>query len=358
MPLRVIVWGTGNVGEPALRAVISHHGLELVGVITSSESKEEQDAGALAGLGITTGIRATRDWQAALAGGCDAVVYAATADRRFEAALGDIMTCLRAGINVVAAGLYPLQSSTTAPPPLREMVDQACAASGASILVSGIDPGWAMDVLALNIAGMSSDITEIRCQEIMNYQHYDQPDVVRSVIGFGGPMDETPMMLFDPSLRFVWEPTVRALGDALGRPVDQVTTHVERRALERVIDVPGMGRFAAGTQGAFRFELVGHSGGAPLFVVEHITRIDNECAPDWPYPPTGEGCHGVVVTGNPVIHVAVHGEDPFKPGPGGGGNASAACRLVNAIPFVCGAPPGIVPGIAVPMHQGGQQLRG
>lgn len=358
MTKRVIVWGTGNVGEPALRAVLSHRGLTLAGVITSSEAKEGQDAGALAGLGIATGIRATRDWQAALADTCDAVVYAATADQRFEAALGDIMACLNAGINVVAAGFYPLQSSATAPQPLLNMVDQACAASGASILVSGIDPGWAMDALALNIAGMSSDITEIRCQEIMNYQHYDQPEVVRTVIGFGGPMDQTPLMLFDPSLRFVWEPTVRALGDALGRAVDNVTTHVERRALEHDIDVPGMGRFAAGTQGAFRFELVGHSDGAPLFVIEHVTRIDNQCAPDWPYPAEGEGCHGVIITGNPVIHLAVHSEDPFKPGPGGGGNASAACRLVNAISFVCDALPGIVPGIAVPMHHGGQQLRG
>lgn len=358
MPLRVIVWGTGNVGEPALRAVISHQGLDLVGVITSSEAKDGQDAGALAGLGITTGIAATRDWQAAIAKGCDAVVYAATADSRFEGALNDIMTCLRAGINVVAAGMYPLQSSATAPAPLLDLVNQACAASGASILVTGIDPGWAMDALALNIAGMSSDITEIRCQEIMNYRHYDQPDVVRNVIGFGGPMDQTPMMLFDPSLRFVWEPTVRALGDALGRPVDQVTTHVERQALARDIDVPGMGRFEAGTQGAFRFELIGHSAGKPFFVIEHVTRIDNECAPDWPYPPTGEGSHGVVVTGNPVVHVSVHAEDPHKPGPGGGGNATAACRLVNAIPFVCSAPPGIVPGIAVPMHHDGMQLRG
>ena len=32
MSRRVVVWGTGNVGRPAIRAVLSHRDLELVGV--------------------------------------------------------------------------------------------------------------------------------------------------------------------------------------------------------------------------------------------------------------------------------------------------------------------------------------
>mgnify|MGYP000882983565 CR=1 FL=1 len=45
MKKRVIVWGTGNVGAPAIRAVLSHQGLELVGVVVHSESKIGKDAG-------------------------------------------------------------------------------------------------------------------------------------------------------------------------------------------------------------------------------------------------------------------------------------------------------------------------
>ena len=36
MALKVVVWGTGNVGRPAIRAVAAHRGLELVGVIAVS----------------------------------------------------------------------------------------------------------------------------------------------------------------------------------------------------------------------------------------------------------------------------------------------------------------------------------
>ena len=43
-----------------------------------------------------------------------------------------------------------------------------------------------------------------------------------------------------------------------------------------------MGTFEAGTLGAFRFEVRGIVAGRPLLVVEHVTRIDDDCAPDWP----------------------------------------------------------------------------
>ena len=43
-----------------------------------------------------------------------------------------------------------------------------------------------------------------------------------------------------------------------------------------------MGTFEAGTQGAFRFEVQGIVGGRPRLVIEHVTRIDDDCAPDWP----------------------------------------------------------------------------
>ena len=58
MALKVVVWGTGNVGRPAIRAVAAHRGLELVGVIVADPDKVGVDAGALAGID-TLGIQAT-----------------------------------------------------------------------------------------------------------------------------------------------------------------------------------------------------------------------------------------------------------------------------------------------------------
>ena len=135
---------------------------------------------------------------------------------------------------------------------------------------------------------------------------------------------------------------IRVLADGRGVRLDDVVTNVEKRPLEKTITVPGMGDFHEGTQGAFRFEVQGIVGGTPRLVIEHVTRIDDDCAPDWPRATNGSSAHQVRISGRPNLTVAVHGHESGEPGEAGGGNASAANRIVNAIPAVCDAPPGLV----------------
>ncbi len=184
MQKEVVVWGTGNVGRPAVRAVLSHAGLQLKSVIVSSADKEGRDAGELAGV-EPCGVAATRDWAATLAAGCDALVYCATADTRPEEAVAELLACLSAGINVVAPGFYFYLDPESSAPEALAPIEAACKESGASLFVSGIDPGWVMDMLPVAVSGAVADIREIRAREIFNYALYDQPHVVREVIGFG-----------------------------------------------------------------------------------------------------------------------------------------------------------------------------
>ena len=83
MAYRVVVWGTGNVGRPAIRAIASHRDLELVDVIVSNPAKVGKDAGELAGM-APLGVKATDDIERAFADDVDCVFYAATADLLLE----------------------------------------------------------------------------------------------------------------------------------------------------------------------------------------------------------------------------------------------------------------------------------
>ncbi len=353
--LRVVVWGTGNAGRPAIRAVAAHADLELVGVVVSNPAKVGRDAGELAFI-EPLGVLATDDVSVAYADGVDAVVYTATADTRPDDAFADLVACLESGANVVSTSFYPLLHPASAPAPVVEAIERACATGDSSVFVSGIDPGWALDILPVLVSGVSAGIEEIRVQEIFNYALYDAPDVVREVIGFGGPMDQTPLMLLDIALEMVWAPMVRILADALDLDLQEVRTQVERRALERTIEVDGMGTFEEGTQGAFRFEVQGIVDGRPLLVMEHITRIDDDCAPDWPSSPEPGGVHRVRISGHPDLDVTIHGTEPGEPGAAGGGNATAANRIVNAIPAVCDAKAGPVSPLDLPIITGGRQI--
>jgi hypothetical protein len=352
MAYRVVVWGTGNVGQPAIRAVVAHKGLELAGVVVSNPAKVGKDAGELAKI-APTGVRATDDIAAVLATKPDVVVYTATGDTRPGDAIDDVLRCMAAGANVVTTAIYPILHPRSAPADLLAQFRTAGEqGGGTSVFVSGVDPGWAVDLLPLVLSGVAGRIDQIRCREIFNYATYDQPHAVRNLIGFGGPLDQTPPMLFPASLDLIWGAMVRVLADGLGLVLDDVRFEVERRPLERTIDTPEMGVFEKGTQGAFRFEVQGIVDGQPKLICEHVTRIDDDMAPDWPRPPAGQrGSYSVIIEGDPRFEVAVmlHGTGGS---PADAGNATAVGRIVNAIPAVIAAPPGVVSPLDLPLVTG------
>ncbi|MGZ8764034.1 MAG: dihydrodipicolinate reductase, partial [Acidimicrobiia bacterium] len=69
------------------------------------------------------------------------------------------------------------------------------------------------------------------------------------------------------------------------------------------------------------------------------------------------GEHRVVITGHPNLVVSAPGTEPGEPGAAGGGNATAANRIVNAIPAVCAAGPGPLSPLDLPAITGSRQLR-
>jgi hypothetical protein len=156
-------------------------------------------------------------------------------------------------------------------------------------------------------------------------------------------------MLLPFALESVWGGVLRALGEALGAEVSEIRTVVEKHALEETL-VNSMGHFEAGSQGAFRFEVQGIVDGKPSLVVEHITRIHDATAPQWPKP-VKQGCHQVRITGHPNVLLTLECEDALG-NHAGGGNATAAGRIVNAIPVLRRLPAGLVGGAELPLIAG------
>jgi hypothetical protein len=338
------------MGATAIRSAAAFPGLRLSGVITSSPDKDGKDAATFSRLDSETGVAATTDIDAALAG-CDAVAYMASGDIRPDDAVNDIERCLRAGKHVVTPSLYSLYDPRSAPPEWVERLTQAAEEGGATMLVSGVDPGWGNDALAVIAAGLCTRIRSIHCQEIFDYSTYDQPYAVKVSCGFGGPMgpeDPVPMMLLPSIPTMVWGGNIRLIGRGLGLEIDEITEEVERLPLTESVDTI-MGRFEKGTQGAFWLKVIGKSGGRERIVIDHITRIHASCAPDWPYPDEGVGDHRVIVDGDPQLTIVSRADLP-----GGtradGGNTTAANRLLGALDWLSTQKPGIYDGLDVPMQ--------
>jgi 4-hydroxy-tetrahydrodipicolinate reductase len=342
----VIQWSTGNVGRFALRAILRHPQLELAGLWVHGEQKEGRDAGELCGLD-RTGVLATRDAQAILNLDADCVCYTAAADVRPMEAVDDICRILRSGKNVVSSSVVSLVHPGHLGPDVREQLENACAEGSVSFFTSGIDPGFANDVLPLTLSGLCESWDTIRIQEIVNYSTYDQPDVVFGIMGFGQPIDAEPILVMPGVLSTGWGGTIRLLAQGLDVELDDIREVHERRAAPEAFDTP-IGRVEKGTTEALRFEVQGIIGGRPRLVVEHVTRLRDEAAPDWPQ---GEGGYCVIIEGVPRMTCRLDMADE-QGDHAVGGVILTATRLVNAIPAVCAAPPGALSALDLPLITG------
>jgi hypothetical protein len=350
MTIQVGIWGTGNIGRAAIRMVDGNPDLTLAGVVVSNPDKVGIDAGQIALVDRPLDVYATTDHDKVL-DQVDAIAYCATAETRPDEAKAEILRCLASGVSVVTPAHYPLFDPATAPADLRQEFELACEQGKSSFFATGIDPGWGGDVLPLMLTGLVSEFSEVRVIEIFDYSTYDVEKTVRESCGFGTSMDQVPDILQPGVVTMIWGPQVRLMARALGLELDDLVESCERRPLTETIHNQ-LGEFEKGTQGVFRFELKGMVGGHPAIVVEHVTRICGDIAPDWRKPgDASEGAHVVVIKGRPNIEVTVVADDEGK-GRANGANATLAGRLVDAIPRVVAAGPGLLDALQVPIGIG------
>lgn len=336
---RVVQWATGSVGVSALRAIIEHPDLELVGLLVFDPAKEGLDAGSLCGSG-STGVLATRDVDSVLALGADCICHS---PRNTRETTDELARLLETGANVVSSALVPALNPNArhVSPRSTQRLALACDRGNSSLFVSGIHPGFATDALPILLTGICGRIDRIRIMEIMSYAEYDDADTQFRWFGFGAPVDSPlPPYLAPGRPTRYWAPTVELVAEGLGVTIDEIRETTDRRATDIPIEVPA-GRIEAGTVGALRFAVSGYHDAREVVTVEHVTRLHPSVAPDWPQPMIPDGVYRIVIEGWPSYELNLYGTDEH------GNNypaleAATAFRIVNRIPDVCEAAPGIL----------------
>jgi 2,4-diaminopentanoate dehydrogenase len=314
----------------------------------SSQAKAGRDAAELVGLADATGVLTTNDLDEIIAAKPDCAVYTAMADNRLPEALEDYRRILSAGVNVVGSGpvflQYPWQ---VLPAELVDPIETATREGGSSLFVNGIDPGFANDLLPLALAGTCQSIEQVRCMEIINYDTYDSATVMFDVMGFGKALDDLPMLLQPGVLSLAWGSVVRQLAAGLGLELDEVNETYERVPAPDDFDIAS-GHIAKGTAAALRFEVRGMKDGEVAVVLEHVTRLRDDLCPEWPQPAQEGGSYRIEITGEPTYAL-----DLCLSSPNGDHNhaglVATAARIVNAIPDVVAAAPGIRTTLDLPL---------
>jgi hypothetical protein len=341
---RVAVWSTGWIGTIAIRAIQRRSDLELVGVWVHSPEKEGKDAGELAGI-APIGLAATNDVDAILAERPDCVVYAASGPELDAAAVPDYVRLLEAGVDVVTVTSWGLVYPPAFEPAWLAQLAEAAERGGASLYASGIEPGFAADQLPLVLATMSNTITSIRSSELFLYDQYPVEFILREAMGFGKPLDGTPLLALEGAQTATWGPSIQLVAAGLGLELDGIREYFDRVATDRTLEV-ACGTIEAGTCGAVRTQTVGVVDGEERIVIEHVNRMAVDIAPEWPIGER-DGTYRVSIAGDPDIECTMTVGDPGAAT--AGAMVATAMRIVNAVPYVVAAPPGLVSSTDLPL---------
>jgi hypothetical protein len=351
MSIKVAHIGTGNVGRLALRQLLTDPRFELVALVVANPGKVGQDAATLAGVDTASGVLATDDLGAVIEARPDCAVYCAMGDTRPVEAAADVRRLLEAGIDVVGSAPVSFQYPWgVLPEKVVRGVEESARKGGASIFITGVDPGFANDLAALAFASTCQHVSQIRCMEIADYASYDGAAVMFDVMGFGKPVGETPLLFLPGVLGLAWGTTIRQLAAGLGITVDEITERWDAEPAPEAFDVAA-GHIPAGGIAAVRFEICGVVAGHPAIVVEHVTRLRGELRPDWAQAAQPGGSYRVEIVGEPsyvidICPTSVHGDHNHA------AIVAAAGRIVNAIPDVLAAEPGIRTTLDLPLPTG------
>jgi 4-hydroxy-tetrahydrodipicolinate reductase len=335
------VWGPGEIGQSAIREVLRLPETELVGVLAYSEAKDGVDVGSLIGAG-EAGVAATTDPKAILALEPDCVLYTARdfGDFREEA---DIIMLLEAGINVVTVMAYQYPRARGAE--VERRLAEAGTRGGATLLGTGVDPGFMFERLAAVMTGVSNDIEYIRLDEYFN-MHRTSAQLL-GLFGFGNTeaqIEQHPVAAIYAANYLTMG--MRYLADQLGVPITRIEQFHRHRITERDETIPGVYEIQAGTVGTVAFEWIGYiKGDLPMFQIQTNWYLNENLRPA---VAKGDNYWILHIEGLPSTRLGLEikgsiarDEEISERHPASAGYLATVIPMVQAIPIAVDADPGV-----------------
>lgn len=330
--LRVVQWTTGKTGSAAVRGILGHPGLELVGCYAFSTDKVGRDVGTLVGL-PPLGIEATDDIDALLRLRPDCVTYLP-----YRPNFDHLVRILEAGVNVVTT-MYMLAGEGYGVD-VHQRIEEAAKRGQSSLYATGVYPGHA-PMVALAASAMCNRIDRLSVLESLDMSGYANEQMFRAM-SIDLPIDDPQAPAMIEANCGSFKEQIRVLARALGVELEEIRFEAEFGAANATRDF-GFMTIGAGRIAGFKGVLSGMSGGRSVIECRFVWKVGNDMTPNWPV----EDGYVLEIEGDPSVRVRL---SPM--GEHFDGATTTAMPAVNAIPSVVAAPPGIVNHAKLPFVTG------
>jgi 2,4-diaminopentanoate dehydrogenase len=356
-PYRVAVAGPGGLGGCAIREIRRMPEMELAAVLAYSPSKNGVDAGTLTGIG-PIGIPATTDFAQFLKSDASCVIYTARdfGDWRSDR---EILALLEAGKSVITP--LPYHYLKTRGADVEARFKAAAERGGATLHGSGITPGFYNERMALLMTGLTNDVKHIRFQEFFNAEPLAGALETLQLFGFGASLEHVEKNPFAAMMaeNYLKQP-ILFVADHLGVTLDRVERKSQHRVTTAAIKTPAT-TIAAGTVGCVSYAWTAFVSGRPFYTTEVYWYLGQGMR-----PPTAQGDDfwTLEIEGRPSLRVSVESKASFAENlyirpdePTPPGYLSTVVALLQAVPAVVAAPPGLLLP-ALPQFHWKPDLRG
>ena len=353
--LRVAHVGTGYTGSIALRQILRSPRFELVGHLVHSRDKVGRDSGNIVGE-PAAGVEALGSFEDFLALDADCVTYFATvAGRDSNDVVDQLCGLLASGKNVVTPSFLALFHPLSLDDVARRKLETACRDGNSSLFATGIAPGFTSDILAVHAASMSESPMKVSIQERIPCGAYRVPGFF-AMFGFGRTPEEDAEMYPPGAMIGHIAPPLRLLAQGLGWTIDEINEYRDVAVAQRHYNFDA-GEIPPGTVASVRMRFDGIVDGEPRVQFSSIWSMPDEAVEDW-QPPIAAGSatrrlSRIIIDGDPPVQLdfALNGGD--LPG-----STATAARVLNAIPAVCAASPGILSALDIVVGASGSPSDG
>jgi 4-hydroxy-tetrahydrodipicolinate reductase len=242
---------------------------------------------------------------------------------------------LEAGINIATACIG-FNHRDSIEPAMRARLEAACARGKSSLYSTGSSPGWSTEIVPYALLAMQRRLDCFTITDYADMTVRDSPLMIFDQLRFGAsPASMDPNRQAGTGVST--PPTFRAVADAIGLTLDEVTTSIDY-AVTRKRETIAAGTVEAGTIGAMRMSVIGLKNGKAVLRRFSIWYVARDLDPQWELRDSG---WRMQVDGDTSLDVsigfAVSKENYASYSPG-----LTAHPVVNALPYVCDAAPGIL----------------
>jgi 4-hydroxy-tetrahydrodipicolinate reductase len=321
--VRIMLLGTGHMGCGIARLVLERSELELVGACGRRASRAGTDLGQALGLDRSLGLTIEPDLSGLLECARPDIVIQATCSRLAEAE-EELAICLGHGVDTITIAeevAWPWAYS----PSWAQGMDRLAREHGATLLGTGVNPGFVLDLLVIALTGVCARVDSITATRVNDLSPYG-PAVLRTQgVGLTPEAFESGVAAGTVLGHVGFPASIGMIASALGVDIDRVVERREpivsrvRRATPSVTIEPG--RVAGCLHTA-----VGYRGERAFVRLIHPQQVQPELE--------GVETGGTIeIHGSPSLRIAGSPEIP--------GGVATTALAVNMIPRVMAAPPGL-----------------